>query len=86
MLFVLCIAYPNPAADFIYVDYKLPDEAKNIMIKIISINGRVEKKIDLKYNIDIKLIKLAGLSDGTYFILLEANGKPIDSANVTIIK
>ncbi len=56
------------------------------MIKIISINGRVEKKIDLKYNIDIKLIKLAGLSDGTYFILLEANGKPIDSANVTIIK
>ena len=78
--------YPNPAGDYIYVNYKLPEESKNIRIKIISINGRVERSIDLKYSVDIKMIRLAELSNGMYFILLEANGKTVDSANISIIK
>jgi hypothetical protein len=78
--------YPNPASDYIYVEYELPEGSRNNLIKILSINGKLEKTIKLKYNIDNKLIKLGDLSSGTYIFVLEADGKTVDSANITIIK
>ncbi len=78
--------YPNPASDYIYVEYELPEESQNSLIKILSINGKLEKTIELKYNIDNKLIKLGNLSSGTYIFVLETNGKTVDSTNITIAK
>ncbi len=77
--------YPNPAGNYINVDYKLPEESNNIFVKIISSGGTIEKTVGLKYAIDCKLINLAGLSSGTYIVLLEADGKTVGSKTITII-
>ncbi len=78
--------YPNPAGDYIYAEYKLPEESKDMLIKVININGQVEKTIKLKYAIDNKLLNLAGLSNGNCMIILEADGNTISSKAITIVK
>ena len=78
--------YPNPAGDYIYAEYKLPEESQNIFIKVINVNGKVEKNIKLDYSVNIKLLNLDKLSSGKYIFVLEADGKTQGTANINIVR
>jgi len=78
--------YPNPAKDFISIEYKLTEEMTNSILKIVSVNGQILKYQKLLNDRDIIIFEIKDLTPGNYFVYLENNGKKIESVIITVVK
>jgi hypothetical protein len=72
--------YPNPAGNWLTIEYNTNYSASNAMIEIISLAGTSVKSIQLQKNRGIEIIDLRNSTTGTYIVLLKANGKVLQSA------
>jgi hypothetical protein len=78
--------YPNPAKDYVSIEYKLTDEIVNPVIKINSINGQIIKYQRVVNKQDIIIFEIKDLTQGNYFVSLEDDGIKIESAILTVVK
>ncbi|HNQ66986.1 MAG TPA: T9SS type A sorting domain-containing protein [Bacteroidales bacterium] len=78
--------YPNPAKDFISIEYKLNDEIAKSVLKIVSVNGQLVKYLELTNSQDIIIFEIKDFTPGSYFVYLENNGKKTDSVVITVTK
>ncbi len=78
--------YPNPAKDFVSIEYKLTDEIVNPVIKIISMHGQIIKYQKIVNKQDIIIFEIKDLTQGNYFVSLEDDGIKIESTILTVVK
>ena len=60
--------YPNPAKSFVTLEFETLQ--KNALLKILDINGRRVRTLDLKAGIETLRINLGDLPKGIYTIML----------------
>ncbi len=67
--------YPNPASNYVIIDYDMPAEVKKASVKIVNLLGSVvkEQKIDVRNN-NMKL-DIFDLNGGVYFYSIKVNGE-----------
>jgi hypothetical protein len=78
--------YPNPAKDFISIEYKLNDEIAKPVIKFVSVNGQLVKYQELINSQDNVIIDIKDLTPGNYVVSLENNGMKTISVIITVTK
>ena len=76
---------PNPAHDYIIIDYFLEDNKKSI-IEITDINGISIKTIEIKNETNQLVIDTRKWNSGLYIATLKSNEKLIESVKFSIIK
>lgn len=78
--------YPNPASDFIKINYSLPANVKIAKVDVFDMNGKIVKtyKVDKTFN-DI-LIDTNDLSSGTYICKISSNKQEISETKFVITK
>jgi len=72
--------YPNPAGNWLTIEYKSDYYSSNLFIEIISLTGSSVKSFRLKGTHGIKVIDLRNYTSGTYIVILKENGKVLQSA------
>ena len=76
--------YPNPAKDYLTIDYKLIEQKGTIQIVITDLSGKLVYNQDLHSLEDMVLIKLDNLLPGTYICSL-FNGNDCDFSEKFVI-
>ena len=74
--------YPNPANNYITLEYKLELTAKKPVIEIYTLEGIHVNTFRLFNNQGVKIIDLRDYTPGTYLIRLSDNGKTLQSAKL----
>lgn len=71
--------YPNPADDYLTLDYNLPENLPSAKLVFFTLSGTVVASFDLENN--DKTIKLSTINwnEGTYFYQLSVNGRKLVS-------
>ena len=77
--------YPNPANDYIIVEYELAGDIDNATIKIIDNNGFIRQTIMSENNHEYAVINTQSLESGTYICHVSANNKLIGVAKFVIL-
>ncbi len=72
-------AYPNPATDNVFIDYKLPANVTNAKIKVSNLLGNTLDVVDLIAREGKATVNVSNLKNGVYFYSLMIN----NSASVT---
>lgn len=76
--------FPNPASDFITIDYLLPNKEAAGVITIFDLNGKALISKSLLKNTNQFVLSLEGLVSGTYLIKLSDSKGYIDSIKFTV--
>ncbi len=71
--------YPNPAKDYLTLEYQLPLNVNNVAIGILNITGTQKEVIRLNNGWGQKIIDLRAYRPDTYFVLLYLNGKVVEN-------
>ena len=66
--------YPNPANDFIIAEYNIETTAKEVVLAIFDMQGRLQLNQQLKNTTNLALINVQKLINGTYQCKLLVNG------------
>lgn len=66
--------FPNPASDFIIIEYKNNCYADEGLIQILDLNGRIIKSQLLKKKENQQIIPVTDLISGTYIVQFVSNG------------
>jgi hypothetical protein len=82
----LLIVYPNPAHNYFIVKFKLGNLLNQGTINMYDENGRIVLSRTLTGKQDQVIVPVSGLNPGIYILVLEDEGKRIESKKVTIIK
>ncbi len=77
--------YPNPARDYVIVEYQLAGDADKAVVKVIDNNGFIRKTILQENNQGFLVIDTRGLETGTYIAHIATNGKLLGVAKFVII-
>jgi hypothetical protein len=76
--------FPNPATDFITIDYRLQDEETIGFLKVFDLSGKTHNVKLLSVNTNQLIISIKGLTSGIYLMeLSDLNGR-IDVVKFTI--
>jgi len=78
--------YPNPANDYVIVEYQLVDETDKAVVKIIDNNGFIRQTIAQENNHGFMVIDTRDLETGTYICHVAASGKLVGVAKFIIFK
>ena len=75
--------YPNPGRDNLRVAYKIEEDAANVTIQLMNLQGQVVNQLnggsqDAGNYVQV-LENLGGLHDGFYFVVLRTNGKVVST-------
>ena len=65
--------YPNPAYDYIIVEYLIPENYSNASIEFIGLDGRVQKKVSLKGKCNQAVMSTNDLYRGTFLVRLSGD-------------
>jgi hypothetical protein len=76
--------YPNPANEFITVEYNADSAENHLMISVIDEKGRLVYNTNLLRRIDQIIIDTRTFNSGNYFIRLVSGNKSVSSANFII--
>jgi len=79
-------AYPNPASNFITLDYQLTSKVSTASIKIFNVLGSTVKKADLVNNNGKLKMNVSDLDNGIYFYSVFINGEIYTSKKLIIRK
>lgn len=71
--------YPNPAKDYITIEYKLANEFSNAIVEVVSIGGVHINTFRLFNSSGEDIIDLRGWNSGTYVLKLVVDGKTMQS-------
>jgi hypothetical protein len=77
--------FPNPARNFITVEYNLDSEPANAQVLVIAADGRMIRHVHLKNSRDQVVIELQNLPSGMYIIQLKNNHKMLGTAKFNIL-
>ncbi len=77
---------PNPANDFVIVEWKLPETAGVPWLYIHSVKGVFVNKIRLNGHQNQKVLSTTNLKPGAYLFSLVSDGTKYDSRKLTVIK
>ncbi|MBC8319243.1 MAG: S8 family peptidase [Bacteroidetes bacterium] len=78
--------YPNPAKDYVIVEYQLAGNADRAVIKVIDNNGFIRQSIEQENNHGFMVIDTRDLETGTYICNVAANGKLVGVAKFIILQ
>jgi len=76
--------YPNPAYDYVIIDYELKTEDKNSLIQISDNTGRIIKTITLNSAIGQKVFDCKGMTSGLYNFVLKTSRKVLETKRISI--
>ncbi len=80
-------AYPNPAAEQVFIPYNLPKGTHNAVLKLTDITGREVGNYTLKQKMqDRQTISVSRLPNGLYLYTLVADGKHIATRKLAVMK
>ena len=71
--------YPNPAREYVTLEYDMDVETSGAVIEIMNIEGKHIETFMLHGTRGVKVIDLRYLKTGTYIVRLSVNGKTIQS-------
>jgi hypothetical protein len=78
--------YPNPARDYIIVEYKKNESKDQYSIQVLDQKGKKIMSFILSKTEDQKIIPIANLPSGNYLIQLKVNQSPKESCKVVVIR
>ncbi len=78
--------YPNPARDYIIIEYTLNAEPENAVIAIYDGGGKTIRSQSLNSTRDFLVIPLSGIPSGNYICSLRVGGKPLQNVRFVVIK
>jgi len=78
--------YPNPAKDYVIVEYQLAGDADKAVVKIIDNNGFIRQTIEQENSYGFTVIDTRSLETGTYICHVAANGKLVGVAKFLIFR
>lgn len=79
--------YPNPAANYVTIEYNLKSQSCNGYIEFINLQGKMIRHEELNSGKHSKIITLNDdFSSGTYLCKLVCNGQVLDTEKLTIIR
>jgi len=71
--------YPNPADEYLTIEYKVPYNSHKIIVEILTIDGHNIEVLTLNREWGEKIIDLRNFKRGTYLIRLWADGSVIET-------
>jgi hypothetical protein len=71
--------YPNPAHDYMTIEFNLPYSSESIIAEIVTIQGKPVEICRLNGNRGEKIVDMRKFVSGTYIVRLWANGVVIES-------
>jgi len=77
--------YPNPASDYIAIEYKLDNAYNKLVLQIADPTGRILLTQDLKGGNNEELINISTLKPGIYNATVIGDGKVISTHKLTIL-
>ncbi len=77
---------PNPANDFVIVEWKLPETSGKPWLYISSVKGQLIDKIKLNGVKNEKVLSTVNWKPGTYLLSIVSEGIQYDSRKLNIIK
>ena len=75
--------YPNPASEYITIEYNLDNTINKTLFEIITLNGSTRFSFTTPYRQGVKNIDLKDWKTGTYIISLSTGGKTLQSEKFT---
>lgn len=78
--------FPNPADNFVIIEYRLEEKSDNDIIEIIDAVGNLIKRIALTDKINQMTLPLDNFATGTYLVTLLADGKKIETRKLAIVR
>lgn len=79
------LVYPNPAKDYVIVEYELAGDVDKVVVKVIDNKGFLRSTIEQQNNHGFTVIDTRNLETGTYICHVAANGKLVGVAKFIII-
>jgi hypothetical protein len=79
-------SYPNPTTSTAIIPYSLPVSSKQAQIIVRDITGREVGKYELKKNSSNLEVNLSNLHNGLYTYTLVADGKPVATKKLAVMK
>lgn len=76
--------YPNPASDYVQVEFPKDFLIKDVTLRLLSINGKLVKQTSVMS--DIQRISLSDLLSGMYYIIITRGNEIIASKRVIVHK
>ncbi len=67
--------YPNPADNFVAIDYTMPNEVENASVKIVNILGSVVKEQQIETRNNKLTLDISDINSGVYFYSILVNGE-----------
>ena len=77
--------FPNPASAYFIAEINMQEFDNNSQIYLRNSNGLIVRKEVLSKAHEQVLIETNGLPQGTYFVTIEANWKPVCTKTITIV-
>ena len=78
------LVYPNPAKDYVIVEYELEGDVDKAVVKVIDNNGFIRSIIEQQNNHGFTIIDTRNLETGTYICHVAANGQLIGIAKFIV--
>ena len=76
--------YPNPASDYVQVEFPKDFLIKDVTLRLLSIDGKLVKQTSVMS--DIQRISLSDLLSGMYYIIITRGNEIIASKRVVVHK
>ncbi len=67
--------YPNPATNFVTIDYRLPQEVLSANVKVVNILGSIVKEQNVDIRNNNMRMDITDINSGIYFYSLFVNGE-----------
>ena len=67
--------YPNPATNFVVIDYRLPQEVLSANVKVVNIFGSIVKEQNIDTRNNNMRMDITDMNSGIYFYSLFVNGE-----------
>ena len=78
--------YPNPARDYIIIEYSLDKEPENGSIELYEATGKAIKTIPINNTHDWLVVALPEIPAGNYLAILKTGMKPVGIVKFVIVK
>lgn len=78
--------FPNPATDFVTLDYSIPETYNVVELEITDITGKVIQRKVLKGGINQEIVSVENLASGTYLMILKGDNLIIASSKLNVIE